>query len=409
MIHRVSHRNYKLLRHLVTGMGAAVLLPWLVLFGQRWTEVRTAAELPRFSGDVVRFFQITNMPFLILFVALWLLLLGFIYLFDWVNEWFNDDAEDQLIWRTIMVVLIVLILFPLNRILLYPFATAPMFDPARGLFHAIFNFTDGWRPENSLIVLYIVTWSFAIWVTSNTLEYLLINRFFRFGLLANLLAVFWLSSFGEHRFALILPLVACGLTALALIQIESKIALGYHSQGSRFSIPMWSQFVGMIGGFVLIGLLIAAVLLPEQIRSFLALFTPVFRVILLVLSWIAEMLWIVIRPVFIWFFNFVESLIGWIDPYSALRDQDGQTATGELTELPTFNELMEQPDVRYIFVTGVILIGLFIVWVVLNRVILKRYRDESEERTEEDLPEDFDPLGSGLARLRSWLNSFRRP
>ena len=45
----------------------------------------------------------------------------------------EDDEEDQLLWRTALVGLFIIALPIFNRILLYPFATAPLFEPTRGI------------------------------------------------------------------------------------------------------------------------------------------------------------------------------------------------------------------------------------------------------------------------------------
>ncbi len=49
MDHYISHRYYKIIRLFVTGMGASMILPWLILSGRRWGESTT--PLPSFSGS----------------------------------------------------------------------------------------------------------------------------------------------------------------------------------------------------------------------------------------------------------------------------------------------------------------------------------------------------------------------
>ncbi|MFK7805747.1 MAG: DUF4129 domain-containing protein, partial [Anaerolineae bacterium] len=406
MDHYISHRYYKLIRLFVTGMGASVILPWLILSGRGWGN--STLPLPSFSGSPLRLASFTSVPSLILFALIWLMLLFFVFLFEWVNKWLNDDDQDQLIWRTVMVILIVLILFPLNRLLLYSPATAPMFTPARGIINALFNFTDGPRPENTLIVFYVVSWLFAIWVTSNVLGYTEIGRGFQVGIVLNILAISWLSTADVSYFLLFLPFAVCSLAALALSQIDTKIGMGYHSQGGRFSLPMWAQLSSAVGGFALLALLVANAILPSQIKSFLALFNPIWQVLWAVILWILRLLGTIVRPVFIWIFNFFERLISLIDPFSAVRESENtDQQLGDFTELPTFRELIATPNFRYIFIGLMLILGLFIIWIVLNRTILKRYREETEDHVDEEAPEGFDLFGNGAARLRSWLNSFR--
>jgi hypothetical protein len=239
------------------------------------------------------------------------------------------------------------------------------------------------------------------------LDYTLIGRLFQIGILSNLFSISWLVGFGGTNFFLFLPFIACSLTALALSQIDAKLAAGYHSQGARFSNSMWTQFNASIIGFVLICIFVANSLLPEQINSFLRLFTPIVNGIAFVLWGVLRFLGAIIKPIFIWVFTFIESLIGQFDPLEGIRADEGLTESDGLIEFPTFNELIVNPSFRYIFITILILLGLTVVLVVLNRTVLKQYRDGVEERSEEEVPEDFDPLGDGISRLRSWFNNLR--
>ena len=406
MDHYISHRYYKIIRLFVTGMGASMILPWLILIGRGWSNLTT--PLPSFSGSPDRLAAFANAPFLVLLALIWLLLMFFVSLFNWVNKWLNDDDQDQLIWRTVMVFLIVLILFPLNRILLYPPATAPIFLPARGIINALFNFTDGPRPETTLIIFYVISWLFAIWVTSNVMGFTEIGRSFQFGIVSNLVAISWLASTDSSYFLLFFPFIICSLAALALSQTDTKIAMGYHSPGSRFTLPMWAQLSGAIGSFAIVALLIANALLPSQVRAFLALFSPIFQAVGSVLLALIRGIGLILRPALIAVFNLIERLIGWIDPFAALQDgaDSGQPA-GDIVEMPTFRELMDTPNFRYVFIGVMIIFGLLVVWIALNRTILKPYLDGVEDRTDEEAPESFDLFGNGISRLRSWIDGFR--
>ncbi|MEM8859018.1 MAG: hypothetical protein AAGD96_11895, partial [Chloroflexota bacterium] len=233
----ISHRYYPLIRILVVGMGAAMILPWLVLLGNNWAN--RGSSLPPFSGDVDRFGRIVNGPWLLVFAALWLLMFGFLWLFDWVNRWLNDDGDDELIWRTIMVILMLIIIFPLNRMVMYSYAQAPLFVPARGIFNAIFNFTDGLRPENGLLLFYIIAWVYVIWVTSNALGYIEIGRAFQLGLFVSLIGLGLLARQDGLRLGLFAPYLLIGLASLSLAQIDARIANGQHSPGR--SLTVWEM------------------------------------------------------------------------------------------------------------------------------------------------------------------------
>ena len=397
----ISHRYYPMIRLFVVGMGAAAILPWLVLFGNSWAN--RGGLLPQFSGDVVRFGRIVNGPWLLLFLALWLLMLSFLWLLDKVNHWLNDDGDDQLIWRTVMVLLMLIIIFPLNRLVLYSYAQAPLFEPARGLLNAIFNFTDGMRPENSLLAFYFIAWLFVIWVTSNALGYMEIGRAFELGLIVSLFGLGLLARQDSLRLGLFIPFLLCGLAALSLAQIDARISNGQHSPGRRLTQWELSQWFVSIVLMVGLGALIANWVNPELMRSIIQ---PILRFLGIAFEWLIWAIFLILTPIIRWFFNTFEGLLRGIFSNFNPPGSDAEVGPEQNLDFTVIDEIIQVPQFRYVIVTVVLLIGILILWIVLNRTLLKRYRVSAETQQNEDALPVLGQLG-GLGRLRDWLNGLR--
>ena len=156
MVHYITERYYRPTRLLITGMGAAIILPWVILLGRN-NLAAAEFQLP-LSGSFERFGTIINAPWIVQFLLVWGFLLLIRRSFDWANDWLNDEEDDQLVWRTALLGLFIICLPIVNRILIYPYASAPLFAPTRGVLNALFNFTQGWRPDNTVIFFYLFCW-----------------------------------------------------------------------------------------------------------------------------------------------------------------------------------------------------------------------------------------------------------
>ncbi len=404
MIHSISERYYRPTRIFVTGIGAAMILPWVVLFSRR--NLLSNPVLPANSGDVGRLEAIISAPWLVQFLAVWLFLLFLRYLFDFASDWLNDDNEDQFIWRTVMLALFVLLLPIFNRILLYPYLTAPLFDPARGILNALFNFTQGWRPENVVLFFYIASWAFAIWVSSNVMGAFEVGRLFAVALLSTALSVGWLEGLGEPAFlGIFLPFILCGLGALTLSLVDSKVSRGYHSPGGQFSLGTSIQLGGITLIFALIAAWLGTVVSPSSLRAVLSIFRPVWRLIGIVAGWI----WLVVEPILEYLFNalatIIASLMSRIDLSSSF---EGDAGPAEETTVPDVQEVFaNSAELRFLVIGLFVLLGLFIMWVAFNRTVLKRYRNEAQQEIEETQTSDSNILSSAFSQLRSWFDTLR--
>ena len=411
MIHYVSHRYYQPIKFLVSGMGAAVIMPWVILAGRRQLLLNSSTPAP--SGDVGRLANLLDLPWAILFIGMWLFLIGLRYLFDRVGDWFNgegeDGLEDELVWRFVIVGLMVILLPILNRILLYSYAQAPMFAPTRGVLNALFNFTEGWRPENTLIFFYLASWFFVIWAASNVMGLFEIGRLFQFGLFLCLVGIGWLAGLGETAFVgLFIPFIGCGLLALALSQVDSKVAWGGHSFGARFSMSTSAQLYGIIAVIVFVSSWLANVILPDYFRAVLRIFKPLWDVVLFVLLWAGSLLWIVLEPILEFLFEGLTTILREIMSRIAPIPESGDADTAVGPDFPTASELLSSSTgFRYLVIGFAVILGLIVVWVVLNRTVLKRYRDNWQETVEESVSSDSNLWSNAFGQLRSWFDRFR--
>ncbi len=404
MIQLVSERYYRPTRLFVTGIGAAMILPWIVLFSRRRLNSNPAI-LPN-SGDLGRLDTLVSAPWLVQFLAVWLFLLLLRYLFDLAGEWLRDDGEEQFVWRTVMLVLFIIMLPLLNRILLYPYFSAPMFAPTRGILNAIFNFTQGWRPDNVLLFFYISCWIFVVWVSSNVMGSFEVGRLFAVGLLSVALSVGWLQGLGENDYSgLLFPFLLCGLAALTLSLIDNKVSRGYHSPGRRFSLFTVLQLGGATLIFTVVASWLSSIITPNHLRAITTVLRPVWWLIGIIAGWI----WFVLEPIVEFLFNIlanmIEALSQRIDFSSVF--QGGEAETGE-QELQDFGEVFaNSPELRFLLIGIFVLIGLLILWVVFNRTILKRYRNEFQQEIEEDRSADSGLLSNAFSQLRSWIDAIR--
>ncbi len=411
MIHYVSHRYYQPIKFLVSGMGAAVIMPWVILAGRR--QLLLNSSIPTPSGDVGRLANLLELPWAVLFIGIWLFLIGLRYLFDRVGDWFNgegeDGLEDELVWRFAIVGLMVILLPILNRILLYSYAQAPMFAPTRGVLNALFNFTEGWRPENTLIFFYLASWFFVIWASSNVMGLFEIGRLFQFGLFLCLVGIGWLAGLGEAAFVgLFIPFIGCGLLALALSQVDSKVAWGGHSFGARFSRSTSAQLYGIIAVIVFVSGWLANVILPDYFRAVLRIFKPLWDVVLFVLLWAGSLLWLVLEPILEFLFEGLTAIIRELMSRIAPIPESGDADTAVGPDFPTASELLSSSTgFRYLVIGFAVILGLIVVWVVLNRTVLKRYRDNWQDVVEESISSESNLLSNALSQLRSWLDRFR--
>ena len=218
---------------------------------------------------------------------------------------------------------------------------------------------------------------FATWVSSQVMGTYEIGRLFGFGLLLVALATGWLAGLGTPQFvSLIFLFMACGLASLALTHIDHKISRGYHSPGASLSPAATAQFVGMGFAIMLVASWLAAVISPERLRFVLSLFQPLWNFLALLAGWI----WIILEPVLEFIFNLIAAAIESIMSQIEFSTEGGDIfGAGEATEIPTFREMLESSDqIRYVLIGFIIIVGLALFWLIVNRTILKRFRSEQQ-------------------------------
>lgn len=403
MIHRVSERYYRYTRLSVVGMGAIMILAWVVLFGRN--NFLAAEGIPQPSGSPDRFLTLISASWVIQIISVWLFVLLLRNFFDWTYKWLGEEGDNQIVWRSSLVGIFIIFMPIFNRILVYNYAAAPIFKPTRGMLNALFNFTDGWRPDNAAIFLYVLCWIMAIWVSSNVMGLIEVSRMFAFGLISTSIAVGWLAGLGERRFiSLLILYTALGIAALAFTQIDNRISRGFHSPGRKLSPFASIQFGGMAIVIIAVSGWLSSILTPAHFRSFLSLFTPLWRLLGIILGWI----WIVLEPILEFLFNLLALIIESIMSRINYTGLEGDASGEGTTEIPTFSEIMAESDeLRFVLIIFAILIGLFIMWVVLNLTILRRYNSERQVESIETINSESDHLPSVWSQLRSWLDKLR--
>jgi hypothetical protein len=280
----------------------------------------------------------------------------------------------------------------------------------RRMLDDIFHFSGGIPPALGLIAVNLVLWQRATAATSRDPSFFNVGVNFRLGLLL-LIAGAALLDFlrGQSVIGFLWLHLALGLIAVSIARVSEK-ANEAQSVGIVFPIPRLTQLLLATGVTVGAAWLVAAVYTPEDIRRFLHVFDPVWRLaqplafaVLMMLGWL-------LNPLLLWLDARLAGLLR--DP--ALR-LPGEILAAPGTPKPGFLDLLP-PWLPHLLadvlvVVGLILAGLALIGFLL--LYLERVRKgglhaETEEEGSERVTLGGGIVARGLHALRNAAGLIQR-
>ena len=393
----LSNRRHRLIFAFLAGMEVAWFLPFGLLLVERWQEVMSVTA----PAQLVQLNRLAQLSPLAVVLIFWVLYLGYLFVADLLNARliFSPTREIYLLLATVVST------FLLVRIMLYPTPNPFDFEWIGNTVGALFNYTDGWRPEIVLMIINAFFWLRVVWNSERDITFFGIGMSFRLGLLLALLSGGLLAGFTTRDAATSVQyfwiFFGFGLAAVALARINEKALIGEQSAGR---IMPWSR-LGQILVAVLITLgaggVLTLLITPGSVLAFLGIFSPLWRLLGSIVFYIAFAILWALTPLLEWLASLVEG---------ALLSFDGEQQAGELGEISqeeivTINQLLQEYDfARYLVVGLVVLVVLLLLWFFYSRRPRDRMVDEDEADDAGELDLGGNALRRGLERLRNLAN-----
>lgn len=400
----VKHRYYQYAQLFFAGMMAAVLLSLFYPFVLRRYE--NMASLSPLKAE--NLLWVIESPVILLFFGLHALFFFYFVIMNRLNKKLQDLQQlglGILIWLLLSLVLLV-------RLMLYPFFSFVGPQSIVGLISALFNYTDGWRPEGVIFVFHLIAWFIVLRANRDTLDFGTIRRYFFGGLTFTLIATFLLvlrhPLFNQVGLALFFLFLVSGLLALAMSRLDEKITLGSHSLGKSRPRSLFTQMGLLFLALGLLGFASTRVLTQGIAKRFILGFIPLGR-------WLSDyILTPLIRlliPILELIFNILERIIAFIFtllPTDFLPAQSGSQSGVPEPELVDMGELLaEYAGFRYAIVLFVLFIIGLILFGAIRRILLRQLANEAEDEDAAYGAADGSLFADGLSRLRQLYNRLR--
>ena len=400
----VKHRYYRYAQLFFAGMMAAVLLSLFYPFVLR--RYGSMVDLsPVKAGNLL---WIVESPVILLFFGLGALFFCYFVIINRLNKKLQDLQRlgvGILIWLLVSLVLLI-------RLLLYPLFSFVGLQSIFGLVGALFNYTDGWRPEGAIFVFHLIAWFIVLQSNRDTLDFVTMRRYFFGGLILTLIATYLLvlrhPLFNQVGLTLFSLFLLSGLLGLAMARLEEKITLGSHSLGRSRPRSLFTQMGLLLLALGLLGFaatrLFSQVVAKQIILSFIPLgrwlstyiFTPLIQLLIPVLEFIFKILERIIAYLF--------TLL----PNDFLSGPSGDQSGVPEPELVDMGELLaEYAGIRYAVVLIVLSIIGLILFGTIRRILLRQLANEAEEEDTAYGSANGSLFQDGLDRLRQLYNRLR--
>jgi len=403
----LTNRRHRLIFVFLAGMEVAWFLPYALTLAARW-QPDMAVNAAAATAQLNRLFVLA--PILLVGVF-WAIMLLYLLVADWLNRRLIDSPGRELI------VLGAVLLTTLLGIRLFFYPAVPLLDGSwlRGTLGAIFNFTEGRRPELAFVLVNLFLWLRVVFASGREITFFGIGVSFRLGVLLALLGNGLLVGPGGRPPAIAMQyfwiFFGCGLLAVALARIDEKSLVGEHSTGAVLPWPRFVQIGAVTALFLGAGAWLATIYTPPAIRTVLfGWLAPLWTVLGLILARVVLLLAWVLAPLMNWL---VETIRRWMENAEFLQPptDQGAPAYEDLSPDDFFSmadALREWDWFRYGVIAGVIVIGALLLLLLYVRTRTRTLRDEAEEAERGDVDLGGDALRRGLERLRDLANLVRR-
>ncbi|MEZ4708599.1 MAG: DUF4129 domain-containing protein [Caldilineaceae bacterium] len=402
----LTNRRHRLIFIFLAGMEVAWFLPFVLTLAARWRP-----EMLRMNEAATQALDnLLGAPPLAMVLLFWLTLLGYMLAADLLNRWLILSPQREVV----LLALTLLTMLGSIRLTLYP--TAALFDLSwvGSAFGSVFNYTAGWRPELALIIANGFLWWRVAMNSGRDLTFLSVGMSFRLGMLLALLGNGLLTGMahqpagqGVQYFWLFFGF---GLAAVALVRIDEKTVVGDHSVGAILPWPRMGQIGASVLAVLGLGAAATAIYNPENIRTFLGWFAPLWSFLgVVLLRILAFLLWL-ISPLLEWL---VATMRGLLANAEFLQPQ-AQETTAELgqqepVEFTSLAEMMSQwALLRYCLVTLGIVIVVGLLWLFFVKTRQRQLTEEAEELAQGEIDLGGNLLQRGLDRLRDWAALWSR-
>lgn len=401
----LTNRRYRLLFMSLAGMEVAWFLPFaLTMLARGQVGMMARSELA-----TMQLGRLTGVTPLIAVLLTWAILLLYMLVADLLNRRLIDSPQRELILLGAVVVTTLVSI----RVLLYP--TIPLTDGRwlRGALGSVFNYTEGWRPELALILINLFLWWRVVMASGRELTFFQVGMSFRLGMLLALVGNGLLVALGNRSASIAIQyfwiFFAYGLIAVGLARIDEKSIVGEHSTGT---VLPWSRFAqlllavfGVLGG----GALLARIYTPQNLRTFLGWFSPLWDLLGFIAFRIALLFVWLLAPVMNWIVNVLRRMLENMEIPE--QETQGPVEFGPMTQDEFFSladALREWTMLRYCLVTFIVVVALALIFLLYVRTQNRSIAAEEEEAEPGEVSLGGDALRRGWDRLREMANLLRR-
>ncbi len=388
------------------------ILPYMLLFIHFWSGGLNGERLQALGAEAAarNLTRMLDANPLALYAAFLGTMLLYMLAADLLNRFYVEFP-----WReAIMALLILGTSLLMVRVALYPRSAPGDLRWLGGSFGAMFNFTRGRRPELALILINALIWFRVASNTDREFTFFRVGLSFRMGMLAAILGGGLLA----HRMPALegvallyfLLFFGFGLTAVSLARMDEKALAADHSSGALLPWPRLAQIIITVAVTLGVGWLAALIYTPRNLRTVLDWFSPLWRLLGLILGRLLLLLALALAPLMDALIRFFRRLFDKLGVYDTvtLPEPIQIPESNNVVQFDLGGTLARSAPLRYGLVLVGILVVLAIIWIFFARTRQRARSDEAEEYAGEALEVDGNLLRRGLDRLRNWADMVRR-
>lgn len=408
----LTNRRHRTLYIALAGMEMGWILPYILLFIHFWSGGLNGARLQALGAEEAtrHLSGVLGASPLALYAAFLGTMLLYMLAADLLNRFYVESP-----WReAIMALLILGTSLLMVRVALYPASGLSDWRWLSGSFGSLFNFTQGRRPELALILINALIWFRVASNTDREFTFFRIGLSFRMGMLAAILGGALLANRmpGLENAAILYFLLffGFGLTAVSLARMDEKALTADHSSGALLPWPRLAQIIATVAATLGVGWLAALVYTPGNLRTALGWFSPLWRLLGLILSRLLLLLLLILTPLIDALIRFLRRILDQLGVYDMpTPPQPVQVPEpNNVVQFDLVGTLTRHASLRYGLTLVAIIVVLGIIWIFFARTRQRTRRDETEEYANEAMEMDGSLFRRGLDRLRNWADMIRR-